>query len=52
MKTQVELSVGGRKQKFDIEHAERLLKLQNNGGWKLTDKGFKFNGKALTKQKS
>lgn len=31
----VELQVGERVESFEINHAERILKMPNNGGWKL-----------------
>ena len=31
----IELQANGRKQTFEIAHAERLLKKANNGGWEL-----------------
>lgn len=40
----VELQGGGKKQGFEVSHAERLLNLKNNGGWQLADKSeFTFN---------
>lgn len=47
--TSVRLQVGSRIETFEIEHAERLLRMPNNGGWKiakgekliLTENGFK-----------
>lgn len=31
----VRLQVGDKMQSFEISHAERLLRLPNNGGWQL-----------------
>ncbi len=47
--TQVRLSANGRTRSFDVVHAERLLRMPNNGGWQiaegenlvLTENGFK-----------
>lgn len=35
--TMVELVAGELKGIFSIEHAERLLRRENNGGWKIPD---------------
>ena len=32
---------GGEKQKFDIDHAERILAIPNSG-WKLVDQDFEL----------
>lgn len=33
-------------QSFEINHAERLLRMPNNGGWKLNEKSeYQFNQK-------
>ena len=32
---------GGEKQKFDIDHAERILAIPNSG-WKLVDEDFEY----------
>lgn len=50
METKVELSANGYKRLFGIEHAERILRMSNNGGWVLTDKSYKFNGKSIVKK--
>lgn len=35
-RTAVELETsGGRREKFEITHAERILRMPNNGGWHL-----------------
>ena len=39
----------GRQESFRVEHAERILRLLNNGGWKLADKDYKFNGLNISK---
>ena len=41
--TQVTLATenGGEKQKFDIDHAERILAIPNSG-WKLVDQDYEF----------
>lgn len=43
-KTYVELTnkVLGVTQKFEISHAERLLRMPNNAGWELKDNGYIF----------
>lgn len=36
------------KQEFEITHAERLLRLKNNGGWQLpADSKFTFDGNGI-----
>ena len=45
----IRLQVGERIETFEAEHAERLLRMPNNGGWKiaedekveLTENGFR-----------
>ena len=47
--TEVKLEANGVVRAFEPEHAERLLRMPNNGGWKiakgekliLTENGFK-----------
>lgn len=47
--TKIRLQVGGRIETFEPEHAERLLRMPNNGGWhiandekvELTKNGFR-----------
>ena len=39
--TFVTLVVGEQKQDFEFSHAERLLRMRNNGGWHLPE-GSKF----------
>ena len=42
--THVELEVNETRQKFEINHAERILRTPNNGGWKLPeDSEFTFD---------
>jgi hypothetical protein len=36
-RTVVRLQVGDRIQEFETEHAERLLRLPDNGGWHIAD---------------
>lgn len=31
------VTASGKMQEFDIEHAERILRAPENGGWKLPD---------------
>lgn len=33
----IRLQVGSRIETFEAEHAERLLRMPNNGGWKIAD---------------
>ena len=33
----IRLQVGGRIESFEIEHAERILRMRNNGGWHIDD---------------
>ncbi len=34
----------GMKKEFDVDHAERLLLMRNNGGWQLSaDSNFEFD---------
>jgi hypothetical protein len=41
--TRVSLEAGKQKQSLEISHAERLLKMSNNGGWKLPkDSPFEY----------
>lgn len=39
--TIVTLEVGARREDFEFSHAERILKMRNNGGWHLPE-GSKF----------
>lgn len=42
----VELQVKDTKQSFEIGHAERILRMPNNGGWDLpTDSKYTFDEK-------
>lgn len=48
--TTIRLQAGSRIEAFDAEHAERLLRMPNNGGWhiaedekvELTENGFRL----------
>lgn len=42
--TKVKLKTKGMKepQEFGLEHAERILKMTNNGGWELADNNYIF----------
>ena len=45
----VELQVGKIKESFEINHAERILSMANNGGWKLpTGSKYTFDKNGLT----
>ena len=33
----VVLQVGDKRQEFEINHAERILRMPDNGGWRLPD---------------
>lgn len=35
--TTIRLQVGERIETFGVEHAERLLRMPNNGGWRIAD---------------
>ncbi len=54
-KTMVELEVGKTKKEFEISHAERILSMPRNGGWKLPE-GSKYelkdNGLTLIDNKA
>lgn len=39
--TMVRLTAGERTESFEISHAERILAMENNGGWKVA-KGEKL----------
>lgn len=42
--TTVTLAANGVTREFEFSHAERLLRMRNNGGWKLTEKSkFEFS---------
>ena len=46
--TTVTLQVGDVTRDFEFAHAERLLRMKNNGGWKLPESStFEFVGNAL-----
>ena len=50
----VEQEAGERRESFSVEHAERILKMPNNGGWHLPeDSEFNFDKKnGITKRTS
>lgn len=33
----IRLQVGERIEAFEVEHAERILRMRNNGGWHIAD---------------
>ena len=33
----IRLQVGERIETFEVEHAERILRMSNNGGWHIAD---------------
>lgn len=44
--SEIELQVGDKVQTFEISHAERLLRMTNNGGWEIPEGSiYKFNAK-------
>lgn len=49
------LQCGGKTQEFEVNHAERILRMPNNGGWKLPeDSNFqldKVNGLTTKRNK-
>ena len=45
--TMVTLQAGVIIQEFDFETAERILRIPNNGGWKVADDKFEFVDNAL-----
>jgi hypothetical protein len=50
--THVELQARGKKQTFEINHAERILRMTNNGGWQLpVGSAFEFSLKNGIKQR-
>lgn len=47
--TKVILEANGQQESFDIAHAERLLKMPNNGGWHLPHNSpFKMTKDGIT----
>ena len=50
----IQLTTGKISRSFGIEHAERLLNLKDNGGWRIADSSkFKFeNGSISVVKKS
>lgn len=50
-RTDVVLVAGEQVRTFEFSHAERLLRMRNNGGWHLPDDSpFEFQGNALYKR--
>ena len=48
--TRVELiaRIGGVPRSFEFSHAERLLRMKNNGGWRLPpDSQYEFDGNEI-----
>lgn len=35
---------------FEVNHAERLLRMQKNGGWQLKDKEYEFKDGYITRR--
>lgn len=51
--TSVTLVANGVSRDFNFEHAERLLRMPRNGGWKLPeDSKYEFVGNALHKRRN
>ena len=51
--TRVTLVANGERRDFEIQHAERILRMTRNGGWKLTeDSKYEFGGNALHKRRN
>ena len=51
--TSVTLVANGVSRDFNFEHAERLLRMPRNGGWKLPeDSKYEFIGNALHKRRN
>lgn len=51
--TSVTLVANGVSRDFNFEHAERLLRMPRNGGWKLPeDSNYEFVGNALHKRRN
>ena len=47
-KQMITLVTDEQEQQFEISHAERLLKMANNGGWRLPENSqFKFDSDGL-----
>lgn len=47
--TKVILEANGHMESFDVAHAERLLRMPNNGGWHLpTNSPFKLTKDGIT----
>lgn len=41
-------SLGERE--FEVSHAERLLSMQNNGGWQLSDKEYEYKNGSISRK--
>lgn len=49
--TRLTLVCGERVQNFELSHAERLLNMRNNGGWKLPDNSeYEFNNGIISRR--
>lgn len=50
-RTTVALVAGGRREVFEYSHAERILRMRKNGGWRLPeDSKFEFDGHVLQRR--
>ena len=48
MKTIVRLTCGYFQRDFEVSHAERILRMKDNGGWKLPyDSQYKFENNGI-----
>ena len=51
--TRVTLVANGERRDFEYQHAENLLRMTRNGGWKLPDDSkYEFVGNALHKRRN
>lgn len=49
--TKVTLECGSGVQDFELSHAERLLNMRNNGGWKLPDNSeYEFKDNVISRR--
>ena len=48
--TTVTLVANGVTREFEISHAERLLGMPNNGGWKLQDSKYEYVNNGLRRR--
>lgn len=49
--TRVTLECGSGVQDFELSHAERLLNMRNNGGWKLPDNSeYEFKDNVISRR--